>query len=130
MLRPSVPVEYRTTQSETTERYFDCRYCGAHAEVAFHAKGDSGWHRDQLFGTEDAEQRAVEAAVEDMTVDAERVLHLIPCPTCGRRDGAYVRWAVIRVCAWLVLAGIVYLFFSEFLSVTRQLPWSVFPLAF
>jgi len=104
VLRRGVVHEYRATQAETTERYFTCRHCGARGEVRFHAEGDSGWHRESMF-LDDTETRVHEAAAEDLMVDAERVLHLIRCPTCGRRDPAYVRWAGIRVGAWFALGG-------------------------
>ncbi len=112
MLRRGVVLEYRTTRSETTDRYYTCAYCGAKAEVSFRAEGDSGWHRDRLL-SDDAEERAAAAAEEDMMSDAERVLHLIRCPTCGRRHPGYVRWAYLRVLGWFVLAAGVLSFGAE-----------------
>ena len=100
-------LEYRATRSETAVRYYTCSYCGAKAEVAFHAVGDSGWHRDRLLSN-DAEQRAHDAAEEDMMTDADRVLHLIRCPTCKRRHGGYVRWSYARVLFWFAACGLVF----------------------
>lgn len=96
--------EIRAVHSETAERYWACRHCGARGEVAFRAIGDSGWQTESLILDVESED-ATTRAEEDLMVDAERVLHLIRCPTCKRRDPRYVRWARLRVGAWLAIGG-------------------------
>lgn len=93
-------LEHRLRKAETAERYFRCARCGARGEVAFVAEGDSGWQADDLL-VEDGQLRALSAADEALMHDAERTLGLVRCPTCGERDRATVRWAQLRVAAWL-----------------------------
>jgi hypothetical protein len=104
-----VETEYRTTMNEAAQRYFTCGHCGAKGEVLFVAHGDSGCQQEGsfLFKT-DGWAKAKDAAEEDLMRDAERVLGLVPCPTCKRRNPRYVRWAMIRAGAWLVLAAIAF----------------------
>jgi hypothetical protein len=98
-------VELRATVSETTQRYFTCRTCGARGEVEFRAHGDSGWQSGSLLlDVEPDEVR--EVADEDLMKDAARVLGLVKCPTCKQRDSRYVRWSRIRVAAWFGIAGV------------------------
>lgn len=102
----TVSTEYRATKSETAHRYYSCSLCGAKGEVMFRAEGESGWHKDRFLDSDgDAMLRAADAASEDMFTDAERVQHLIKCPTCKRRHPGYVRWAFIRVGAWFAIGG-------------------------
>ena len=96
------------TQTEHAERYFTCRRCGAHGEVAFAARGESRWHRSSLFDGGAAEDNARADAQHDMMVDAERVTALIRCPTCGKRDAGYVWWSWIRPLALFAFAGVLY----------------------
>jgi hypothetical protein len=101
-----VPTQYQATKAETAHRYFDCSLCGAKGEVVFRAEGESSWHKDRWLDDEGAAMlRAADAAADDLFTDAERVQHLIPCPTCKRRHPGYVRWAYIRVVGWLAIGG-------------------------
>jgi hypothetical protein len=111
LLRRGV-TEIRAVRAETTERYFNCRQCGARGEVSFRAVGDSGWQSEALLLDVELED-VHERAEEDLLVDAERVLHLIRCPTCKQRDSSYVRWAAIRVLAWFAI-GLPLFFISHF----------------
>ena len=98
--------EYRATQSETAHRYYNCSLCGAKGEVLFRAEGESGWHKDRWLDADgEAMLRARDAASDDLFTDAERVQHLIRCPTCKRRHPGYVRWAYIRVIGWFAIGG-------------------------
>jgi hypothetical protein len=99
-------IEYKATQSEHAERYFTCKNCGAKGEVRFHAHGE-GVATENAF-VDDGAQRALAGAEEDLMLDADRVLHLIRCPTCGRRDGGYVMWTVIRPVLWFATAAALY----------------------
>lgn len=94
----------RATVAETTQRYFTCRYCGARGEVELLAQGDSGWQESTWY-REATITDAASAAETDLMLDAERVLGLVKCPTCKRRDARYVRWGKIRVAAWFALGG-------------------------
>jgi hypothetical protein len=47
-----------------------------------------------------------QAAEEDLMADADRIAHLIKCPTCKQRDSAYVRWVYLRVIGWFALGGL------------------------
>ena len=96
--------DLRAVHSSTEERYFHCRGCGAKGEVQFRAWGDSGWQTGALILEIDA-QDVHERAEEDLMADADRIAHLIKCPTCKQRDPAYVRWVYIRVVGWFVLAA-------------------------
>jgi hypothetical protein len=100
-----VTEDLRAIHSSTEERYFTCRHCGAKGEVQFRARGDSGWQAGSVLLEVEA-QDVHERAEEDLMADADRVLHLIKCPTCKQRDGAYVRWGYIRVAGWLALGGV------------------------
>jgi hypothetical protein len=97
--------DLRAVHSSTEERYFACRACGAKGEVQFRAWGDSGWQAGSVLLEVEA-QDVHERAEEDLMADADRVLHLIKCPTCKLRDGAYVRWGYIRVAGWFALASV------------------------
>lgn len=114
--------EYRATQSETAHRYYDCSLCGAKGEVVFRAEGESGWHRDGLLEDGQAMLRARDAAQDDMFTDAERVQHLIRCPTCKRRHPGYVRWAYIRVGSWLAIGGGILAMFGTHMLVGAAIP--------
>ncbi|MDQ3338623.1 MAG: hypothetical protein M4D80_25950 [Myxococcota bacterium] len=96
--------DLRAIHSSTEERYFHCRGCGAKGEVQFRAWGDSGWQTGALILEVEADDVLVRAE-EDLMADADRVLHLIKCPTCKQRDPAYVRWVYARVIGWFALAG-------------------------
>jgi transcription elongation factor Elf1 len=98
------PMEYHATKREAAERTFECERCGARGIVVVPAVGSSGWHRDSVFKTRDAQDVALEAAGEDLMLDAHRVLGMVKCPTCGRRSARAVRWACMRIGAWVVLA--------------------------
>ena len=97
--------DLRAIHSSTEERYFACRNCGARGEVQFRARGDSGWQAGSLLLEIEA-QDVDERAEEDLMADADRVVHLMKCPTCKRRDPAYVRWTYLRVIGWFALAGL------------------------
>lgn len=93
----------RSIHVSTEERYFHCRNCGAKGEVQFIAVGDSGYQTGSLLVDAEPEDADV-VAEEAHMVDAERVTHLIKCPTCKRRDPAYLRWVYLRVAGWFVAA--------------------------
>jgi len=88
-------------------RYFTCKRCGARGEVAFRAKGDSGWQTGSIMLEVDP-QDVHTAAEEDLMSDAERVLGLVKCPTCKQRAPGSVRWAWIRILAWFAAGGLGY----------------------
>jgi hypothetical protein len=98
-------VKLRATVSETTQRYFTCRTCGAKGEVEFRAHGDSGWQSGSLL-LEVEPDDVTTAAEEELMKDAGRVLGFVKCPTCKQRDPMSVRWSRIRVAAWFGIAGI------------------------
>ena len=93
----------RSIHVSTEERYFTCRSCGAKGEVQFIAVGDSGYQTGSLLVDVEPDDADV-VAEEAHMVDAERVAHLIKCPSCKRRDPAYLRWVYLRVVLWFVAA--------------------------
>lgn len=95
----------RATVSETTQRYFTCRTCGARGEVEFRAHGDSGWQSGSLL-LEAEPDDARDVADGDLMKDAARVLGLVTCPTCKQRDARYVQWSRIRVGAWFGIGSV------------------------
>lgn len=99
--------EYKLAGRELAQRYFTCKHCGAHGEVAFGAHGSSGWTRDGMF-VDNVRAQVERAAEADLRTDAMRTQALIRCPTCGRREAGAVRWVAIRIGFWLACgAGLV-----------------------
>jgi hypothetical protein len=88
-------VRISITRRETVERNWECSRCGAHGHVIFRATGESGWRR-VWWSEDDAERAAAEGAKADVHNDAERILGMIRCPTCGRRARGVYAWAVVR----------------------------------
>ena len=123
MLRRGVPTGYIAKHSETAHRYYNCTLCGAKGEVVFRAQGESGWHDERWHDADgEAMLRAHDAAADDMFADAERVQHLIRCPTCKRRHPGYVRWAYIRVCGWFAIGGGILAIFGTHMAIGAAIP--------
>ena len=83
------------TRTETVERNWECARCGAHGVVVLRATGESGW-RQVWWSEDDAEEAAADDARADVQNDAERMLGMIRCPTCGKRARGVYAWAVLR----------------------------------
>ncbi len=103
----------RSIHVSTEERYFNCRNCGAKGEVQFIAVGDSGYQTGSLLVDLEPDDADV-VAEEARMVDAERVTHLIKCPTCKQRDPAYLRWVYLRVVLWFVFAVLAFVLHRMF----------------
>ena len=73
---------------ELAQRYFTCKHCGAHGEVAFTGVAVDSEHQ---------------IAEVDLRADAMRTQALIACPSCGRRAPGATRWVAIRIGFWLAL---------------------------
>jgi len=100
-------VEHKITRHELTERTFKCARCGARADVMFHAIGESGWQREGGLLAPDPGPQLAEAAEVDLRGDAQRLLALLPCPTCGKRAPRAMFWAGVRVGFWIALGLLV-----------------------
>ena len=88
-------------RDELERRYFTCKRCGAHGEVAFGVEGTSGWVRQRRGLLERADALAARQAEDDLRTDAMRTQQLIPCPSCGRRAPGATRWVGIRIGFWV-----------------------------
>lgn len=103
-------VDHKVTLRQAVERTFKCPRCGAHGEVEFHAIGEGGWAREsvltEMFNTESAVERSAQDAAADLTLDADRVVSLIRCPSCEQRAPGAFTWPAFRVGLPLIVAAV------------------------
>ena len=99
--------------TKLAERYFKCEYCGTRGEVRFHAVG-KGYSEERESSWRSAHVGAGEAAQRDLENDEERVLGLVPCPTCEKRAPLAIAGVAFRVGFWLALAVVGMFVFDSF----------------
>jgi hypothetical protein len=88
---------------------FRCRSCGLEKGARARALGTGSGHSPFYLNEAGARGRAIENAASDAAFNAEVLLELVPCPSCGERDAAasrgFIRASVSRGALIVALAG-------------------------
>lgn len=100
-----VGVRYTSIQTFTTNATYTCKRCGFTSPVEVTGVGSASASASHLLGDYGSAQGAAQqGAAMDARADVDRMLGLVPCPSCNKRDAAGLRR--FYVVEGLKLAGV------------------------
>lgn len=89
---PEVGVRYTSTETVETNASYRCSSCGFTSPVRVIGVGNASASASHLLGNyASARDAAQRDAVREARADVPRMMGLVPCPSCAKRDPAGVR---------------------------------------
>ncbi|MBX3261948.1 MAG: hypothetical protein KIS78_00030 [Labilithrix sp.] len=83
--------KHTAVRSAEVERTFCCKGCGYSSPVRVTGIGEGTGNSPYFLDGDGARRRAVDEATARASEDADVVLAIVPCPSCGERDPAAAR---------------------------------------